>query len=534
MAYDPRTGKKLKSGTTQDFSNAKFIPKFDTNTGKALTTSPVINSSSLAPAKPFNVTQPKPATSGIGLGAMVETGADDYTKNLAAKAKTSESGKTASLNSYLENLMNSKGETELTADAYSTEVDPLQKDLDEINSQINAEVMANRRRIEAIRKNSKGLFGGAVEQEATRVNDESVARQADLSVIQMARQGRYDSAKTIADRAVQVKLEKQKNLNEALRINYEDNKSLFDKDEQRSFEAAQSDRERKLDNEEKQLQEISDLSIDALTNGASTATVSNMRKAKTVEEAIRIGGQYVGALDRAIKNKELEKLALDIKKTKQEMIVPTVAGSPTDTLSKIINSAKNEKDLDASEREKLSKMKLVLSQLGTLQDSISKSNNTGIIKGRVNSLLGNLGLNKDAAVINAQLQALIPNVARGVYGEVGVLTNADIENYKKTLPNIKSKQDQNDLVLALSLKNALLSYENTLTTASQSGINVSGWAEDYSNIQTQVADIEDRIGVTKQKVYSFTAANPTVKPMVEELITAGATDREIAEILGIN
>jgi hypothetical protein len=55
----------------------------------------------------------------------------------------------------------------------------------------------------------------------------------------------------------------------------------------------------------------------------------------------------------------------------------------------------------------------------------------------------------------AQINSVVPNIARGVYGEVGVLTDADIQNYAKTLPNIKSTEDTNKLVLAMTLKTML-------------------------------------------------------------------------------
>lgn len=59
--------------------------------------------------------------------------------------------------------------------------------------------------------------------------------------------------------------------------------------------------------------------------------------------------------------------------------------------------------------------------------------------------------NTDAQVLKAQLSSLIPNLARGVYGEVGVLTDQDIQNYAKTIPNLTSTEDVNKAVLAMTL-----------------------------------------------------------------------------------
>lgn len=59
--------------------------------------------------------------------------------------------------------------------------------------------------------------------------------------------------------------------------------------------------------------------------------------------------------------------------------------------------------------------------------------------------------NTDAQTLNAQISALIPNLARGVYGEVGVLTDADVAQYTKTVPNLKSTEAVNKAILAMTL-----------------------------------------------------------------------------------
>lgn len=48
----------------------------------------------------------------------------------------------------------------------------------------------------------------------------------------------------------------------------------------------------------------------------------------------------------------------------------------------------------------------------------------------------------DAKALEAKLKATVPNLARGVFAEVGVLTDADIQNYMATLPNLKSPKDR--------------------------------------------------------------------------------------------
>jgi len=48
----------------------------------------------------------------------------------------------------------------------------------------------------------------------------------------------------------------------------------------------------------------------------------------------------------------------------------------------------------------------------------------------------------DAKTFEAKLRAAVPNLARGIFSEVGVLTDTDIKNYMLTLPNVKTPEDQ--------------------------------------------------------------------------------------------
>lgn len=189
------------------------------------------------------------------------------------------------------------GETELTADLYSQEggVDDTQVQLDDITSQIEAEQHALRRQLERLQKNPQGLFGGALEDKMADVERESLQKQADLSVIQLGIQRRFDSAKAIADRAVAVAMEKQGRRLEARKIQYQDNRDLFDKAEQRQMNLLLKQEEREYESERAKLQDISDLSMVALKNGAPMSVVLNMRGSNSVDEALSIGKSYMVA-----------------------------------------------------------------------------------------------------------------------------------------------------------------------------------------------------------------------------------------------
>jgi hypothetical protein len=310
-------GVEIRSGSDADV--AKQIAQVDsslaTSTPKTVQPiTPITPTDLTGQATPAKYTPPATPTAGTGMQASLEADAtstqDQFTRDLTAQTDTYQKSTAGALADYIKNLTSSKGETEQTTELYAQKggADDIRKELNDINQQILSEQHGLRRRIESIRENKSGLFGGAVEQEVGRVQDESLKRQADLSVIQMGVQGRYDSAKEIADRAVKVALERQQMKNQALQLNYEFNKELFTKSEQRQFETMQADRERKLNSEENNLKNVYNLAIDAQQNGAPTSLVQQAMKAKTAEEAMGLIGRYVGALDRNLKQAQLSKL----------------------------------------------------------------------------------------------------------------------------------------------------------------------------------------------------------------------------------
>jgi hypothetical protein len=284
------------------------------NPDLAIDVSKTLDSNALKTQPGFEITPPRPSTEATGMLGFFEQGADNFTTNLERQANEAKEGRDSSLDQYLRGLIETPGETELTANLYSRKggVDDIETELNAINDQIRQEQHALTRQLERLEKNALGGTRSQVLGQMEFVERESLRKQADLYIIQQGVQGRFDSAKAIADRAVQAQLEKQRNVNEALRINYEANKDLFDKKEQRAFESAQSDRERAFEAEERRLKEISDLSLDALANGAPPSVVSAMRQAKTPEEAIAMGGQYVGLLDRQLQAAQLANIQSQI------------------------------------------------------------------------------------------------------------------------------------------------------------------------------------------------------------------------------
>jgi len=241
-----------------------------------------------------NVVPPKIGTEGVALGGMIAS-QPDYTKQLTDAATASQQTTDQAFNGYLEGLRGKIGETQATAKAYEKKggVDDLQKKLNTYDQQLAMEQNALRLRQEAIAKNAQGGLREGVQNELDRVERESLAKQANISIIRAGVAQDYSTAKAIADRAVAVQMEKQGNTIEALKLNYERNRDLFTTAEKRAFEAKQKDRENAYNEELTNRKEISDLSLRALENGADGALVMSIRQAKTPEEAQQLLGNFL-------------------------------------------------------------------------------------------------------------------------------------------------------------------------------------------------------------------------------------------------
>lgn len=86
----------------------------------------------------------------------------------------------------------------------------------------------------------------------------------------------------------------------------------------------------------------------------------------------------------------------------------------------------------------------------------------------------------------------MPKVARGIFGEVGVLTDQDIANYMKTLPNIKQTADVQDVVqfaLLDTLKNAL----DSAIAIDQATYDISGLSGEYKKLNDQISTLRSKI-----------------------------------------
>ena len=141
-------------------------------------------------------------------------------------------------------------------------------------------------------------------------------------------------------------------------------------------------------------------------------------------------------------------------------------------------SAAFDKEPSDSFMGSMEKTVAVLGQLGVLQENI-EGVSTGPIVGAFKS---KNPWDTEAQVIKAQLNAIVPNLARGVYGEVGVLTDNDIKTYSQTIPNMESPESVRDAVLYITVDMIKRNIETKIANQAAGQRDMSGYANIYSNV----------------------------------------------------
>lgn len=216
-----------------------------------------------------------------------------------------------------------------------------------------------------------------------------------------------------------------------------------------------------------------------LDKNRATGSSSNSKAADTARDifsgASGLTLTGVPTKDREAVSKELTKLRDEALKTNdvQGMVRASAGGTtPSDAFKQSFEKGIN-----------------VVSQIGDLQNTI-KGEATGPIEGIIRS---KNPYDKKAALIKAQLTSIVPNLARGVYGEVGVLTDNDVALYAKTLPNLTSTEDVNKLILGATIRSVQRSLETKLKVQAGSGVDVSGLLGTYNEVKAQADAL---LGVT--------------------------------------
>lgn len=305
-----------------------------------------ISAETLQSQPDFNLTPAKPPTQTAALGGTIEAMADqtdEFVKKLETETAQAQQGRNSSLSDYVTALRERQGLTALTAQAEEESgVHTADLELQDINNQIRQEERALKKAREAV-LSAGGQSKAQAQAMINNLERESFSKQADLAVIQLAKQGRFDSAKAIADRKAKAMFEQETNEIEALQFNYTENKDLFTKSEQRLFETNLADRERELQKQIDEQKRIQELAIQALADGAPASVVAQMQQAETISEATQLGGSYIGRLDRLQKEASIRasNASAAANEAQLQSANGTIDGEPQTAVQQLVNSYAN-------------------------------------------------------------------------------------------------------------------------------------------------------------------------------------------------
>jgi len=155
-------------------------------------------------------------------------------------------------------------------------------------------------------------------------------------------------------------------------------------------------------------------------------------------------------------------------------------------------------------KKSLQKASTVVDSLGSLVNSLGMDEIQDQTSGNsidISPLTGWVGSknpwNTDAQTINSTLTAIVPNLARGIYGEVGVLTDQDVALYQKTIPNLRQTEDVQKAVTAMTLRVVRNSIESRIDIEASGDTDMSGYVRFYEKLNNKINEIDDSIGIGK-------------------------------------
>jgi hypothetical protein len=233
---------------------------------------------------------------------------DSDIANLKLKATEDSTG--------ISDLMKSIGETTAQESTFLEKEGGYEakKQYDEYSSQLEAEQLANRRRIEALQKS--GMSAGAAASETNRLNRESLSRQADIAILGNAAGRRYDTAVAIAKNKVEMLLAPKKAELEGLKYIQENNKAFQTAEFSNLLTRKTNEYNKELENKEKGEVMI----VNALQGKAPQTLIDSARKilaegGSYTDVANKLGNYSMSAADRLdlkLKQAQVDKIYNDM------------------------------------------------------------------------------------------------------------------------------------------------------------------------------------------------------------------------------
>lgn len=195
------------------------------------------------------------------------------------------------------------------------------EDLTEITNKIRTKELKFRRRIEGI-QDAPALTRAQKNARIADVDMRQSREIADLEIIAMARQGRFNDAQAQVNRKVEIELLARQAKLDGLKFMYQENKERFTIEEQREYQERILAEERAYQTEYDKVKELEDLklqmTINATEAGASVAELEAIQGAKdrtslfSLDNAERYMKSKAQILDEQLANMQISKAGMEI------------------------------------------------------------------------------------------------------------------------------------------------------------------------------------------------------------------------------
>jgi len=169
----------------------------------------------------------------------------------------------------------------------------MRQDIAQLTSQIEAREHSLRRQVEATQQQ-----GGLTQTQANRriieLQRQAFSEMADMSIVLNAKLRNFDAVQQSIDRKIQIQTEGLKMQLEFDMMFYQENREMLSKTEDRAFQLRIQEEERAYQEVLHERQQIGNIMMTAAQYGANATQIGQIGNAKTFEQAIAVGSEFLG------------------------------------------------------------------------------------------------------------------------------------------------------------------------------------------------------------------------------------------------
>ena len=379
---------------------------------------------------------------------------------------------------------------------------PIEKDIQDLNSLINQKTRSIQNQL--LDEEGRVVPKAFVTGRQAIIQQRGAADIASLGALLDAKNGMLSNAQEKLNQSLQISqaVQKAEIGEKQARINLlKEITGVSQDEEQKEVDKLQA--EAKKFEEERDA--ISSIALQAMQSGAGADEIQRITQSKSKDEAIGNATSLGRAakLDAAFKNAQIGKIGFDMQQARNAVARAQAEsnnlnfnpdsefaiGSPENVVAWLSKSSNSDKNIDQAQREQITQGLRAVSSVEALNDILFDGKeplSTGRVSGRWLNVKKAVQEEVTAKEFEALVIGLVPTAARGLFGEVGVLTDTDTERYKQLIGNTKNTQEENAAIQTILIDVAAKSIGTTLETAARSNQNVSGFTGRYIDVVERV------------------------------------------------